>query len=300
MIQINIKIHVNYTYFHVLNQSLDSIEDILVISINDGRDVFVTLNGTWQSSCFGFSLTESCQFTHPIRSYTTKDILKIKNIPKNQHGTLSKVLSSSELDLTENLSHSLSIPKEVWRLTDYLLRCTSISRLVDTDEEIMVQIRECLDTGNSFQDIFKVSRVFQFQKIKKSLSRSSIERFYCSDECIDSLDSDLIASCMIQTLIDYIQFSSEPLIPMSLHRFCYPEQFEKFVQRLEPTHYNCFMHLIAFFRHIQLIEKETQKESLDIIQRKFIPSIFKVSKQSIDSTHKHLLVFVKYVQNKNP
>lgn len=51
----------------LLNSGEDSIEDILVLHLDRGKDYFITISGNYLPSCFGTSLETLCRMKKPIR-----------------------------------------------------------------------------------------------------------------------------------------------------------------------------------------------------------------------------------------
>lgn len=51
----------------LLNSGEDSIEDILVLHLDRGKDYFITISGNYLASCFGTSLETLCRMKKPIR-----------------------------------------------------------------------------------------------------------------------------------------------------------------------------------------------------------------------------------------
>ena len=52
---------------HALNSGQDKLYDILVLHLMGGKDIFITVSGSYTRSCFGCSLDALVQLTVPIR-----------------------------------------------------------------------------------------------------------------------------------------------------------------------------------------------------------------------------------------
>ena len=63
---INIQVEVNKSTAHTLNSGQDQLYDILVLHLNGGKDVFITVQGDYTRSCFGCSIEALVQLTVPI------------------------------------------------------------------------------------------------------------------------------------------------------------------------------------------------------------------------------------------
>lgn len=128
---IDMEIYINLTTVADLNSGKDTLEDILVLHLHNGKDFFVTINGSYMASCFGLSLPILCRMQRPIRSYSLDEI---------------QALHTNEFSNNEG---GQSIPKELWKLIDHLY-------VLSKEEEDLFQvpglhdeeqnIREFLDT----------------------------------------------------------------------------------------------------------------------------------------------------------
>ncbi|KAG4304877.1 hypothetical protein PORY_001552 [Pneumocystis oryctolagi] len=121
---INLTVYVDNTTVSTLNSKDDSLDDILILHLKNGGDFFISVEGTFLPTRFGMSLEQ-----------------------------LSR-LDSSEISNENNSETYLwSIPKEIIRITEYLLsEGKNIDNLFFTpgSTSIMTHIREALDTGNEF------------------------------------------------------------------------------------------------------------------------------------------------------
>lgn len=68
----------------LLNSGEDSIEDILVLHLDRGKDYFITISGNYLPSCFGTSLDTLCRMKKPIREIPiTKLIDLVRELGKS-------------------------------------------------------------------------------------------------------------------------------------------------------------------------------------------------------------------------
>ncbi|XP_031641168.1 type II inositol 1,4,5-trisphosphate 5-phosphatase [Contarinia nasturtii] len=82
--------------------------DILVLHVENGRDIFITVLGEYRPSCFGFSVETLARLPQPVYELDLKDLLKIES-------DLNSSYSSSVYKV-------LNIPREIYQLVDYLNR----------------------------------------------------------------------------------------------------------------------------------------------------------------------------------
>lgn len=110
-----------------LNSNKEKLDDILILHLENGKDFFISVSGTYMKSSFGCSLAELVRYPQPIRDST----------PMPEIEKFSK----------------LRVPKELWRIVDYIYKnCMDEEDLFleSGDQEEMERIREALDTGAEF------------------------------------------------------------------------------------------------------------------------------------------------------
>ena len=116
-----------------LNNGSDQMYDILVLHLHGGKDIFITVSGTYQRSCFGASINALVHLTVPIGEL---EVGKIAEMEKSTESSSSK--------------DPYPVPKELWFL------CDLITSLGLTQEQLFLQpglrseimiLRDWLDTG---------------------------------------------------------------------------------------------------------------------------------------------------------
>lgn len=95
--EIRMTVHVDSSTAPALNLDKDNLEDILVLHLQNGRDHFITVSGIWMKSCFGNTIENLVTMHQPIRLLQEK-----KDI--------------------EQPKEKLRLPKELWRLVDYIYK----------------------------------------------------------------------------------------------------------------------------------------------------------------------------------
>lgn len=114
--------------------------DILVLHVKNGRDIFITIFGEYKSSCFGVSLETLMKLNKPIFEYEINELVALEK-------------EERLVDLTDD--GNLKIPREIWRLLDYLysVPCLDSSQLFMNRaygrHENIVEIRDWLDSWSS-------------------------------------------------------------------------------------------------------------------------------------------------------
>ena len=60
-----------------LNSGEDEIEDILVLHLEGGKDLFVSITGNYLASCFGSSIEALVYMIKPIREVPTESLIDL-------------------------------------------------------------------------------------------------------------------------------------------------------------------------------------------------------------------------------
>lgn len=79
-----------------LNAGEDALEDILILHLDNGKDLFVSVSASYVPTCFATSLDRLTRLSHPIRAV---NVAEVELLP---------------------LENQLSMPRELWRIIDYL------------------------------------------------------------------------------------------------------------------------------------------------------------------------------------
>jgi len=163
-IEVRLTVLVDSNTVSDLNSGKDSIDDILIIHLENGRDHFVSLAGNYLKSCFGESLESLVALGHPVRESPNVKDNAIMQAP------VSKV------------------PLEIWRLVDYIhqkgMQVEGIFKESGSPAEKLL-IRDRLDTGEPFDAELETSSTaaLSFAEVLLSLLESLSEpvipyRFY--------------------------------------------------------------------------------------------------------------------------
>ena len=117
-----------------LNAGREVLEDILILRLENGRDYYISVKGSYARSCFGMSVDELVLYTDPIREVPLDPILRAEKYDPNSRA-------------------AMCVPKELWRIIDAIYERGLDERDLFTaagDPDEVYQIRECLDTGAPF------------------------------------------------------------------------------------------------------------------------------------------------------
>ena len=125
-IDVTILVGNNTIPFVAMGRKLD---EILVLEIRNGRHIFLSLQGSFQRTCFGL----------PIEYLASFGGKGVRNLDPSARGYSGG-----------------GMPDELWRMTDFLMQygrtCGSLF-LERGDERMCRGIRECLDTAREFEGV---------------------------------------------------------------------------------------------------------------------------------------------------
>ncbi|KAI4497099.1 hypothetical protein M0802_007845 [Mischocyttarus mexicanus] len=129
---IKLEIYVDKKSACKLNSGEDKLYDILVLHLEGGKDIFITVTGTYERSCFGSSMEALVHIPIPIGEVTAGRLAELEN--------------------NKNLSlEPYAIPKEIFQLVDILYRhgikTPGLFETPGLHSEI-IAIRDWLDNGS--------------------------------------------------------------------------------------------------------------------------------------------------------
>ncbi|GAB5362676.1 hypothetical protein AAMO2058_000818100 [Amorphochlora amoebiformis] len=222
-VKLKINAHVTAKTASELNQGTGKLQTMLVFRLKCGRkddlgkDYYITINGTYLRSAYGCSL-----------EYLVRNPMPVRAVDPN-----TKVHPESVLTL----------PKELWRLVDYIYRKGMDEEdlfLTSGDENEIGDIRECLDTGRGFSSFGIHSMAEAFIQFLVSLKNPVFPMKF-----IDEMHSD-----------------------SNLSDFC-----KQALLNLTPIHYNAFVYVISFLREV-LKHSASNKLTADKIIPLFAKCLF--------------------------
>lgn len=116
-----------------LNSGADKLYDILVLHLEGGKDLFITITGDYERSCFGSSINALVHMNKPFKEVPMAKLIDLE--------------SKQPKDLSEM---PYAVPKELWYLVDHLhshaLQVEGLFTYRGLQKEI-TEIRTSLDEG---------------------------------------------------------------------------------------------------------------------------------------------------------
>uniref|UniRef100_H3DEA5 phosphoinositide 5-phosphatase n=1 Tax=Tetraodon nigroviridis TaxID=99883 RepID=H3DEA5_TETNG len=218
-LEIYLEVYVSKDSVTLLNSGEDSIEDILVLHLDRGKDYFITIFGNYLPSCFGTSLEALCRMKKPIR-----EIPITKLIDLGEDSYMDKERSKVNFltaDGTGSEEKPLKIPKEVWILVNHLYTKAS-------DQE----------------DLFQTPGLQEeMQNIIDSL---------------DTSIPDTISGCnhsVAEVLLIFLEALPEPVVCYELYQRCLDcthdsRLCKQLISQLSSAHRNVFRYLMAFLKEL--------------------------------------------------
>jgi len=183
-----------------LNEGTARLDDTLILHTLLGQDHFISITAQYKRTCFRTSLDRLVRLPGPVRT-----VDKMELLPEEQ---------------------ALNAPREIMRIVNWLMsNATAVPGLFLSpgDQELVAEIRECLDTGAEFgphpeEDEFRMAMAF--------------------------------ATCLLE-LLDTLP---EPVIPPSMHARCAEaasrEEAFELLDELPSASVNVWISVTAFLHFI--------------------------------------------------
>eukprot|EP01133_Synstelium_polycarpum_P001192 gene1192-1373_t len=124
-VTIELTVYVDNLTSHAFNINGESMDDILILHLENGKDYFISIQGNFQNTFFGNSLENLVKYPSPIVGGTP--------LPAEQK--------------------KLSVPKELWRIVDYIYSNGMREESLFLESGVlseMESIRESIDNGTPF------------------------------------------------------------------------------------------------------------------------------------------------------
>ncbi|XP_069387541.1 inositol polyphosphate 5-phosphatase OCRL isoform X3 [Paralichthys olivaceus] len=218
-LEIFLEVYVSKDSVTLLNSAEDSIEDILVLHLDRGKDYFITISGNYLPSCFGTSLETLCRMKKPIR-----EIPITKLIDLGEDSFMEKEKSKVSFLMADGASTEdkpLKIPKEVWILVNHLF-----TKSCDQED------------------------LFQTPGLQEEL-QSIID-------CLDTSIPDSIPGCnhsVAEALLIFLEAVPEPVVCYELYQRCLEcahdsRLCKQLISQLPRAHRNVFRYLMAFLKEL--------------------------------------------------
>lgn len=150
--KVTITVRIDIIIAQGLSSGVEILEDVLVLRLENGRDIYLPVSAEYERSCFGMSLEALVNTKQPVRNIPLAASVRRTELLQD-NGLAIELLHSEKLILTDP-NKSLYIPKELWRLVDALyagnaMKEKDLFAMSGIEEELYI-IREALDFGEEF------------------------------------------------------------------------------------------------------------------------------------------------------
>ncbi|KRT85816.1 hypothetical protein AMK59_1973 [Oryctes borbonicus] len=163
-----------------LEQHLGKFDDILVLHLENGKDIFISVSGDCLRSCFTTSIAVLCRCSLPIL-----------------------LMSPEQLRLAESQQSLVlySVPRELWLMVDYLYR----NGLKNKDlfestalHDDIIKIRDWLDNGSLNPILDNVSAVAECLLLFLQHTKDPVVPYYQTDKCAMCANFAMCQSMVLQ------------------------------------------------------------------------------------------------------
>lgn len=214
-----------------LNMGQEQIDDILILHLINGKDYFISVSGKYCPTSLAVSLDYLARLPKPIRHM---DPLVDSLLP---------------------IENQLSVPLVLWRIVDFLHQYgMEVENLFlnSGNQETMLYIRECLDTGADFDlDRLLIDPTHApppTTELDTQFEPPPIDPV--SNPFLDGIHS------MAEMLIRFLEALPVPVIPYSLYDLCLEASVigkDAAIQALETLpriHLNTFLYITSLIKEI--------------------------------------------------
>eukprot|EP00158_Paraphelidium_tribonemae_P005747 Partr_v1_DN27507_c0_g1_i1_m30757 putative Synaptojanin len=259
---IRLTVHVDEDAAPALNVGDDQLEDILILHLENGKDFFISISGSYSPTCFGMPIQ--------LLSHLPRPVLKMKgDIPKIWKQLQSKESMPATSSLIENTQQ---VPKELWRIVDYIYKYGLGYEglfLTSGEQHYMREIRLALDSGADF----RLPSSFRSQASTKDAKEGGGD---AQEQEVTYIHS------MAESLLAFLTALPDPVIPFGVHyQKCIDASssfsLAKHAISLLPTpHYNVFVYITSFLREI--VETSSGKISAETLAAVFASPMLRTPK----------------------
>ncbi|KAG2181008.1 hypothetical protein INT43_008590 [Umbelopsis isabellina] len=262
----------------LFNNDQDSVADMLILRLENGKDFFVVISGNYIPTCFGMSLEMLARLKGPV------------------HSTEKESSASSSLTNSPEVGQNGTVPKEIWQMLDFMWN-EKIFKLEDLflkggDVLLAQYILKCLDSGTDFDETVllgtkpvkggsadevveegikdagnthlerrKSQEAEALDSLAKSDAPNAIEHQTStlnatddneSEELTDEVNPTIGANSVIDVLVAMLTNLPEPVIPSSHYKRIIDGSLNSKISHLKehmsPVHYNVLIYVTDFLR----------------------------------------------------
>jgi phosphatidylinositol-bisphosphatase len=199
-VQVQFELNVAEQTVGALNRHEDLIDEILVLHLDRGKDIFITLTGKYEPSSFGSSIETLIRLRDSVHEYGAGNFVQLlrnhHQFKSNSGPTIRRNVSLIELDTPNDTLRSSAD-----RLTSY-----SLEPCWDIPKEIWLLVHFLFKFGLDQEEVFiQPGLKSEFDRIRDAVDS-------CKSETLDvSIHS------IAEALLIFLESLSEPVIPFAFY-----------------------------------------------------------------------------------
>ncbi|KAI8061690.1 Endonuclease/exonuclease/phosphatase [Gongronella butleri] len=230
-----------------LNQGTQTIDDILILRLENGKDFFIVIKGEYQRTCFGMPLEALSPMSIPAMPNPATETVQspperrkrmfqaakatLANHHHTEGATPSSTSSSASSASSSITSQQANLPKELWRLLTFLWNKSMLGLptlfLEHGDRVLCDYIRKCLDDGDTFDPAVLLGDDGGQEQEARG------------------------ANSVVDVLVAFLECLPEPVIPVALYAEALAasesnERVKLLKDKLPPLHLNVLIYISSF------------------------------------------------------
>ncbi|XP_071487266.1 inositol polyphosphate 5-phosphatase OCRL-like [Diadema antillarum] len=189
MVEVKVTAYIDKTTASAFNTGHDKAEDILILHLENGKDYYITVSGSYRPSCFGASIEALVKMHEPISEMTMQEVVDLEQNAK---------VKESAADFK-----SYDIPKEIWMLVDYLFRNGIQQENLFSQEGLhaeVLAIRDFLDTGFPEEIPGNIHSVAESLLVFLASLREPVIPYKCYQKCLDGANNFVLCKQIMKQL----------------------------------------------------------------------------------------------------
>ncbi|KAI8876144.1 DNase I-like protein [Backusella circina FSU 941] len=234
-----------------LNMGEESLEDVLILHLENSRDFFISINGTYQRTCFGLPLETLADISVPISSTAALNIIRKSAASAAANAVNQQAEEQQPTDLNQ-----IDLPKPLWKLMNFLwnenmfkIECLFLEH---GDINVASYIRKCLDNGEPFDTSILLGDN-QEEELDSPIAIINQDDDEEDDNEKPQSKEAKSSNAMVDVLIAFLDCLPEPVITTDLYERALeaaesPQMMNYVKDNLDMFHRNVLLYIGMFLR----------------------------------------------------
>lgn len=191
MIEVKVRAYIDKNTAAAFNAGKDTVDDILILHLENGKDYYITVSGSYRPSCFGASIEGLVRMHEPIHEMTSEEVVALET-------KVDTKKKESSVDF-----EAYDIPKEIWMLVDYLFRNGIHQENLFGQEGLhteVLAIRDFLDTGFPEEIPGSIHSVAESLLVFLASLRDPVIPYKCYQKCLDGANNYTLCKQIMKQL----------------------------------------------------------------------------------------------------